>query len=512
MKREYHKRDSTSFLRSIKESPTAVAIRKSSSDLIAKLGIALGLSSGGKAKAEELSAHMDYLGVVCNKLSKAHNVAEEFHFIADSIREILSVDGCVIRQRSGEHLKLLYSSGIDSSGLEQLLPIRIGLANVIVHNKKIMVISDIEKDEWVQCVNLRTNKSNSFEQIKTYCGVPMIVHDEVVGVIGVFTNHREKCFSRSELNMLQILANSIGMLIKRDQVGVLFAQSGVEVQIKIMEILEEDELLRRKERESTDVRLFRSQQHQLEYDLRQDSLNLTIHYQPICKSAVGVAVGYEALVRWNHPEYGLLYPNQFIYLAESTGLISLLGNQVYRLVAKEFHLLFESLNEESFVSINISILELHHSDFASNLYRTFHEYGVKPSQIVLELTERMLLEQDSSAIRTIKELQLLGFRLFLDDFGTGHNSLTYLLDFEVDGIKIDKSFMPMNHWDSKRLEIFCNLVLLAKSLKMELIAEGVETEEQIIICSQYGVTMLQGYGIGYPTALAKTPITQRECN
>jgi diguanylate cyclase (GGDEF)-like protein len=229
----------------------------------------------------------------------------------------------------------------------------------------------------------------------------------------------------------------------------------------------------------------------LESDLRtalDGGTGLSVNYQPLVDSAGGKVNGLEALVRWDHPERGSIPPHLFIPVAEETGLIGKLGDWVMQqacTVARDWPKLS--------ISVNLSPIQFCDHDFAERLCRIVREAGVSPYQIELEVTEGVVLDQNESVRGALRRLRQEGFRIALDDFGTGYSSLSYLRDFEVDRIKIDKSFVQSLGQTMDAGAIVTAVVTLGHAMGLQVTAEGVETAEQETFLRTAGCNVLQGF-------------------
>jgi EAL domain-containing protein (putative c-di-GMP-specific phosphodiesterase class I) len=229
----------------------------------------------------------------------------------------------------------------------------------------------------------------------------------------------------------------------------------------------------------------------LETDLRralETGNGLSVNYQPLVDSAGGKVNGLEALVRWDHPERGSIPPHLFIPVAEETGLISRLGDWVMRRACKVARD-WPNLS----ISVNLSPIQFCDQDFAERLCRIVREAGVSPFQIELEVTEGVVLDQNESVRGALRRLRQEGFRIALDDFGTGYSSLSYLRDFEVDRIKIDKSFVQSLGHTMDAGAIVTAVVTLGHAMGLQVTAEGVETPEQETFLRTAGCNVLQGF-------------------
>lgn len=238
----------------------------------------------------------------------------------------------------------------------------------------------------------------------------------------------------------------------------------------------------------------------LEYDLRA-ALELgqfELHYQPQIDVRSGRVYGAEALLRWRHPERGLVPPNEFIPLAEETALIIPLGAWVIAEAARQA----QGWKQEGFgsliVSVNISALQFHQAGFLDDVELLVAEAGAAPGSLELELTETILMSDMETCIQTLNAFRDLGYRIAIDDFGTGFSSLNYLRRLPVNLLKIDQSFIRDMRSDNASLAIVNSIIALANSLGMDTIAEGVETEEESALLASNGCYQMQGYHFSRP--------------
>ncbi len=234
----------------------------------------------------------------------------------------------------------------------------------------------------------------------------------------------------------------------------------------------------------------------LETDLRRTvtEREYKVCYQPIVSLKTDEVVGFEALVRWQHPERGLVFPDEFIPVAEETGLIIRLDRLVLREAARQLRSLNEQLQGRAplTVSVNLSAKQFSHADLVKQVERILSETGLEAARLKLEITENVLLINTDAVNRMLTELKALGVELYLDDFGTGYSSLSYLHRFPIDALKIDRSFINRIGAGGDNSEIARAIVMLAHSLGMDVIAEGVETEEQLATLRELGCEYGQG--------------------
>jgi diguanylate cyclase (GGDEF)-like protein/PAS domain S-box-containing protein len=233
--------------------------------------------------------------------------------------------------------------------------------------------------------------------------------------------------------------------------------------------------------------------------LLEDSLNraiqqdeMVIGYQPKVDLRSGKVVGAEALVRWSHPDQGIIPPDRFIPVAEATGLIVPLGELVLAKVCKTLQEM-EAMGARDFViSVNLSPRQLRQRQFPDRLRTLLRQYQVNPAALELEVTESQLMDHPEDAVDALEQLKALGVRLSIDDFGTGYSSLSYLQKFPVDFIKIDRSFLSDIGHNGNDI-ITCAIIALGHSLKLAVIAEGVETREQISFLRDHQCDQMQGF-------------------
>lgn len=240
---------------------------------------------------------------------------------------------------------------------------------------------------------------------------------------------------------------------------------------------------------------YSSERSSLEAELKQALANgeFVLCYQPQIDLASGTPVGAEALIRWQHPRRGLLSPGSFIDIAEESGLIVPIGDWVLAETCRQHRAWMRQGLPSLRLGINISALQFHQTDFVKRVKRLLSEPGVDPAFLEIELTESMVMRKASVVLDMLNELRAAGVRLALDDFGTGYSSLGYLSRFPIDRLKIDQSFvrgidrMPVNG------SIIRAITALARSLRLQVVAEGVETEAELAVVRECGCDEAQGY-------------------
>lgn len=227
-----------------------------------------------------------------------------------------------------------------------------------------------------------------------------------------------------------------------------------------------------------------------------------VHYQPIVCLKSGLVGGFEALVRWVHPERGLVSPIEFIAMAEETGLIIPLGlwvlSESCRQIIKWQSLKLPVANSRLTVAVNLSGRQFSQPELIEQIKQVLQQTGVNPHCLKLEITESVVMEDGAAATTVLSQLKELGINLSIDDFGTGYSSLSYLHKFPIDTLKIDRSFVSRIGEKGENLEIVKAIVMLARSLRMEVVAEGVETAVQLAQLRAIGCEYGQGYFFSKP--------------
>jgi diguanylate cyclase (GGDEF)-like protein/PAS domain S-box-containing protein len=224
-----------------------------------------------------------------------------------------------------------------------------------------------------------------------------------------------------------------------------------------------------------------------------------LDYQAVVDLDRNEIIGYEALVRWEHPTVGELPPGEFIPLAEETGLIVGLGEWVLTEACMEATRLYQLHGRAVHMSVNVSARQLHHPDFFRHVSRALDSSALLPNLLTLELTESALLESDERVAATLQKIKELGVVLALDDFGTGYASLSYLRQFPIDVVKIDRSFTAHADSENGDLVLLKGIIDLGHALELNLVAEGIETPEQHTIVRQLGCHQAQGFYFGRPS-------------
>jgi diguanylate cyclase (GGDEF)-like protein/PAS domain S-box-containing protein len=230
---------------------------------------------------------------------------------------------------------------------------------------------------------------------------------------------------------------------------------------------------------------------------------LFLMYQPQMDMATGKTVGLEALLRWKHPELGLVPPDRFIRIAENSGLILPIGEWVLRTVCCQARKWQEEGLPAVTVAVNVSAIQFRQEGFCGLIQRVLHETGLAPQYLELELTESVLLANAEVVLSVVQELRAMGLTLAIDDFGTGYSSLSYLKKFPVSRLKIDRSFIRDVAVNPDDAAITGAIISMAKSLRLKVIAEGVENEAQMSFLRTQQCDEIQGYYFSKPLAVDK---------
>ncbi|MGA7615228.1 MAG: EAL domain-containing protein [Thermoanaerobaculia bacterium] len=241
---------------------------------------------------------------------------------------------------------------------------------------------------------------------------------------------------------------------------------------------------------------------ELETELRRavDRDEFRLNYQPIVDLATSHIVGFEALIRWVHPTRGIVMPDEFIPLAEETGLIARIGRWVFREACRTLHEWEHRFHPDPplTMSLNLSAMQLTAPDLAAELGEQLGQCDVDPGSLHLEITESAIMRDPDGAARVLVSLRDLGLKITIDDFGTGYSSLSYLHRFRVDGLKIDRSFVGSMIANPESAEIVRTVIALAHAMNLEVIAEGIETEQQLAMLKMMKCEYGQGFLFARP--------------
>lgn len=241
---------------------------------------------------------------------------------------------------------------------------------------------------------------------------------------------------------------------------------------------------------------------QLEIDLRRaiENNEFILNYQPVVSLNSEEISGFEALVRWQHPIRGIVPPNDFIPIAEETGLILPIGRWVLREACLQLHRWQQQFpdTKDLVMNVNLSARELEQKDLISQIRKVLKETKIDPHCLKLEITESVIMKNAEQAIKTVKDLRDMGIRVSIDDFGTGYSSLSYLHRFPIDTLKVDRSFINRIGAEGEHSEIIQTIIKLAANLGMDVVAEGVESEEQLNFLKDMNCEFGQGYYYSKP--------------
>jgi EAL domain-containing protein (putative c-di-GMP-specific phosphodiesterase class I) len=242
----------------------------------------------------------------------------------------------------------------------------------------------------------------------------------------------------------------------------------------------------------------------LEGELRQALLHdqFEPYFQPICAlDGTGQVLGYEALIRWNHPQRGVLRPGDFLKIAEDSGLIESIDWRMFELSCR---LLLQHARTDTFMTVNVSALHLRHADFDRRLVQLLERTGLPPSRLVVEVTEGALLDNPERVRATLERLRAIGIGAALDDFGTGYSSLSYLHSLPLRILKIDRAFVQEldKGANTSSTTVVAAILALARALNIQVIAEGIETRIQHAALMAMSCEMGQGYLLGHPAPIA----------
>ncbi len=225
---------------------------------------------------------------------------------------------------------------------------------------------------------------------------------------------------------------------------------------------------------------------------------LTLNYQPKVNAVEQTVIGMEALIRWHHPELGFVSPVEFIPIAEESGMIIPIGDWILETACRQTVKWQTSGFPELKISVNLSAVQFKQKNFCKKIQSIIHKTGIQPRSLELELTESLLMDDTVYSINTLKELRSLGIELSIDDFGTGYSSLSYLTKFPINNLKIDRSFVSNIAPGTDNAAIVTATIALARSLRMDLIAEGVEQQSELDFMISSGCHIIQGYFYSKP--------------
>jgi diguanylate cyclase (GGDEF)-like protein len=252
-------------------------------------------------------------------------------------------------------------------------------------------------------------------------------------------------------------------------------------------------------------------EEELRYALRNDA-GLILYYQPIYDLKSGQVTRLEALIRWQHPVHGLLAPDRFIAIAEANGLINELDNWVLHKACEDLGELSRQGREELKIAVNCSPLNLAREELADEIENALRIAGVSPQRLELEVTENALMGNIANTLALLKQIRSLGVSLSIDDFGTGYSSLAYLKRLPLNTLKIDRSFIQDIPKATQDMEIVHAIIIMAHTLHLQVVSEGVETLEQYDFLERQGCDLIQGHLLSRPLPLAELPAVLAEIN
>lgn len=256
---------------------------------------------------------------------------------------------------------------------------------------------------------------------------------------------------------------------------------------------------------SSDLNIISYKQFELRNDLR-DTIKkgqLEIYYQPIVNLKTSKVIAAEALIRWEHPNWGIISPKEFISLAEETGFIIGMGKWVLRQVCHNYKQWLSNGLPETKVSVNFSVIQFFEKDFVKNIINIINEFDLDPHFLIMEITESVLIENTDKVNSDLQKLQSYGIQIALDDFGTGFSSLAYLKNFNIDILKIDGSFIKNINNNETSSVISKFIIDMARELKIKIIAEGIENREQLSALRELNCDNGQGYLYSKPVPLGE---------
>jgi EAL domain-containing protein (putative c-di-GMP-specific phosphodiesterase class I) len=224
-----------------------------------------------------------------------------------------------------------------------------------------------------------------------------------------------------------------------------------------------------------------------------DRRELELHYQPVVEAGTRRVLGVEALLRWVDPQSGPVSPADFVPVAEDTGLMTPIGTWVLETACQQMKSWIDEGLPPMRVAVNVSRCQLERGDLAAEVQRVLKETGLSPELLELELSERGVLRGDPAILAQLRRIKRLGVRLVVDDFGTGQTGMSYLTQFDLDGLKIDRSFVKGMLKNDQDDALTAAMIAMAQRLKMDVIAEGVETEAQRERICEYGCQAIQGF-------------------
>ncbi|MGM8215850.1 EAL domain-containing protein [Bacillaceae bacterium W0354] len=354
-----------------------------------------------------------------------------------------------------------------------------GSCGTAAYFKRQVIVSNIETDPLWEC-HRDTVLHYGF---KACCSTPILsTKKELLGTFALYykENHRpdqETLYKFESYNQLAAIAIEMATIQGLNH--------SLEEQLQQHKLYEEE----KQDENEKELQLITQLNHALERE------EFELYYQPYFDMNHNKC-GVEALLRWNHPNFGLLSPIDFLDVAEKTGFILELEKWVLTKAVQNIKLFEQDGFDDAFISVNISAQQFENKDFPRFLFDLFKEYSLNPEKLKLEITERFLINRDN--IDVLFKLKELGLIISIDDFGTSYSSLQYLKDLPIDELKIDRSFIIDMEDDFNKQKIVEMIIMLAKQLGLNVIAEGVETEEQLDILKEMKCDCVQGFFFSKP--------------
>jgi EAL domain-containing protein (putative c-di-GMP-specific phosphodiesterase class I) len=223
-----------------------------------------------------------------------------------------------------------------------------------------------------------------------------------------------------------------------------------------------------------------------------------VYYQPIIEKSDNTILSGEALIRWNHPKLGFLHPLSFISITEKLGAMGAMGEFVLREACMQSKKWKDEGHDFHKVTVNLSLCQLIDENFPKKVIQIVSDTEIEPSDLELEITESMAMTDPAATRETLLKLKEIGIRIILDDFGTGYSSLSHLRHFPVDGLKIDGQFIQQSLQSEKDTKMMRAIITLARALDLHIVAEGVETEEQLALLKEMECETVQGFYFTHP--------------
>ena len=320
------------------------------------------------------------------------------------------------------------------------------------------------------------------------------LYSKIFSIINKYLNTNEgKCSFDIEYNIKRKKINT------SNEDFVSFLVSALEYSIHQKNLLH-DSLKKDGCFDSGDIELIDKKKYALEYNIRKamDNNEFILYYQPVISLPDNTFYGFEALIRWKHPERGIVPPDEFIDVIEKSPLVIPIGYIIIEKAVKQLKKWQDHFKLPVKMSINLSAKQFVHDGLCEKITDIIDETGIAHEHVAFEITERAFVEDMEAANIMLLKLRAQKFRLYMDDFGTGYSSLTYLLHFPVDAIKIDKSFIEWINIDETSEHIVKSVIFLAHNLNMKIIAEGVETKEHLDKLIDFFTDYGQGYYFAKP--------------